>query len=66
MTEGALTGVKVLDVTRNLPGPFCSMILADHGAEVITLEDTRYKDQGIGVVTAHRNKPHVSVNLKTP
>lgn len=66
MKQSALAGYKVLDVTRNLPGPFCSMILADHGAEVITLEDTRYKAGGLGVKTAHRNKSHVSVNLKTP
>ena len=33
--NGALSGLKVIDLTRVLSGPFCTMLLADMGAEVI-------------------------------
>src|SRR3984893_12669285 len=36
--EGLLHGLKVLDLTENMAGPFCTMILADMGAEVVKLE----------------------------
>ncbi len=44
MTELPLGGTKVLDLTRLLPGGFCSLILADFGADVIKVEDTGMGD----------------------
>ena len=41
---GALAGLKVLDLSRLLPGGFCSLLLADLGAEVLKVEDTGMGD----------------------
>jgi len=65
LKNGALLGIKVLDLSRLLPGPYCSMILADHGARVIAVEDRRFMDDGLFFSQAYRNKEHMSLNLKT-
>ncbi|MBJ7346992.1 MAG: CoA transferase [Thermoleophilaceae bacterium] len=43
-TDLPLRGVRVLDLSRLLPGPFCSLLLADLGAEVLKVEDTGMGD----------------------
>ena len=40
--KGALDGITVIDLSRLLPGPYCSMILADHGARVIAVESRQF------------------------
>lgn len=73
--KGALTGVKVLDLSRVLAGPYCTMILSDMGAEVIKVEipgrgdDTRgfppFKDGKSGYfMNMNRNKKGITLNLK--
>ena len=37
-SAGALAGLKIIDLTRVLGGPYCTMILSDHGAEVVKIE----------------------------
>lgn len=63
--NGALSGVKVVDLSRLLPGPYCSMVLADHGAEVIAIEDSRFKADDLYFSDVNRNKRHMTLNLKS-
>jgi len=75
--KGPLTGVRVLDLTRVLAGPFCAMMLGDMGAEVIKIEepgkgdDTRswppfVAGESTYFMSVNRNKRSVTLNLKAP
>ena len=64
-----LAGVKVVDFSVFVPGPFCTAILADLGAEVIKVESLN-GDPGRGYVpvqfrTENRNKRSIAMNLKS-
>ncbi len=61
----ALDGLKILDLSRLLPGPFCTSILADHGAAVTVVEAPRFRESDVlgYVPVVRRNKKHVSIDL---
>ncbi|MFO7839414.1 MAG: CaiB/BaiF CoA-transferase family protein [Desulfosalsimonadaceae bacterium] len=61
----ALSGITVLDISRLLPGPYASMILADHGARVICMEDKRFAAEAFEDNMIYRGKEHMSLNLKS-
>ena len=63
-----LQGIKVIDLTRLLPGPMCSLHLADMGADVIKVEDLGLGDYASPVVRQllNRNKRGIRINLKEP
>ncbi len=64
-TKRPLEGIKVLDLSRFFPGPLCSMILSDFGAEVLVVEDKRFLAEQGGLPTVMRGKRHMNLNLKT-
>jgi len=64
-----LEGIRVVDLTALLPGPFCSMILCDLGAEVIKIERPGGGDPGRAMIpalfsTVNRGKKSLTLNLK--
>jgi formyl-CoA transferase len=75
---GALQGLKVIDLSRVLGGPYCGQMLADHGAEVIKIEppqgdETRgwgppFDDKGISAYFAgiNRNKIKIALDFTKP
>ena len=63
--KGSLIGIKVLDLSRMLPGPYCSMILADHGADVIAIERKETQNDGLFFNSLYRNKRHMTLDLKS-
>jgi crotonobetainyl-CoA:carnitine CoA-transferase CaiB-like acyl-CoA transferase len=67
---GPLEGIRVLDLSQLFPGPYCTMILADLGAEVIKVEPLGTGDYarffGFFFEQINRNKKSVALNLKDP
>ncbi|WP_221892683.1 CaiB/BaiF CoA transferase family protein [Pontivivens nitratireducens] len=76
--KGPLAGLRVIDFTHFIAGPFATMMLADLGAEVIKIESPKGEDfrqfppadpalegQGSPYLWANRNKKGVALNLKT-
>ncbi len=76
---GILEGIRVLDLSRMLSGPYATMLLADHGAEVIKIESAEgdtsrrsgpFKEKDIKkdwsgyFISLNRNKKSISLNLK--
>lgn len=76
MAEKALSGIKVLDLTRFFAGPFCTMLLGDIGADVVKVESERgdptreqgppfYKGLGMTFLSSNRNKKSIIIDMKT-
>jgi alpha-methylacyl-CoA racemase len=61
----ALSRFRMLDLSRQLPGPFCSMLLADLGMDVVVVAAPN-DPLGAGIPLLGRNKRSVSLNLKSP
>jgi len=74
--RGPLSGVKILDLTEHMAGPFCTMILADMGAEVVKLERPGKGDSSRAMGDGsernpyfryiNRNKQGVTLDYKQP
>jgi len=78
MNEAPLTGVTILDLSRVLSGPYCTMLAADMGARVIKIEHPRGGDdtrawgppflagESAYYLSINRNKESVALDFKTP
>lgn len=76
-SAGPLEGVRVLDFTRVLAGPYCTMMLGDYGADVIKIERPGFGDdtrgwappfvggESVYFLTINRNKRSVAIDLRT-
>ena len=76
--EGPLKGIRILDLTQYVAGPYCSMMLGDLGAEVIKIEPVErgdiYRVQGPNFINGeatsflgvNRSKKSMTLNLKSP
>lgn len=76
-SPGALAGLKVIDLTRVLGGPYCTMVLSDHGADVIKIEPPQgdeTRDWGPPFLDGHasyfigvnRNKRSLALDISKP
>jgi len=74
---GPLKGIRVLDMSRVISGPFCAMILADMGAEVIKIEKPgsgdmarqnypKVQDESTYFMAYNRNKKSITLNFRKP
>jgi formyl-CoA transferase len=72
-----LTGIRIVDLTRVVAGPFCTMMLGDMGAEILKIEEPTHGDdarawapfiEGTGsfFLALNRSKKSVALDLKTP
>ena len=72
-----LEGLKIIDLTRVVAGPFCTMLLGDWGAEVLKIEEPHHGDdtrawapyiggEGSFFLALNRSKKSVALDLKTP
>jgi crotonobetainyl-CoA:carnitine CoA-transferase CaiB-like acyl-CoA transferase len=73
--RGALAGIRVIDLSRYIAGPYAAMLMADHGADVIKVEkpdggeETRqqkpqYRDESLYFMTFNRGKRGVALDLR--
>ena len=74
---GALAGLKVIDLTRVLGGPYCTQVLADHGAEVVKIEPPQgdevrdwgppfHEEMASYFIGVNRNKRSMGLDLSKP
>ena len=78
MLMSALEGIRVLELTQIMAGPFCGMLLADLGADVIKIENPRggddsrrmappyYNGESAAFVAVNRNKYGIALDIRTP
>ena len=80
LTNGALAGVKVIDLTHHIAGPYATKLLADHGADVLKIErpggdparrlppffhDDPHREKSLPFLYLNTNKRSITLNLKT-
>ncbi len=76
-TTGALRGKRIIDLSRVLGGPYCTQVLADHGAEVIKIEPPQgdevrdwgppfHEEDAAYFIGINRNKRSMGLNLTQP